>query len=230
MVGFLKQYPYLCWSALLLMVFLAIFFVVKEARRIMIISGIASAIYSFAAIVFVPEYWQPVLLIQSTVGLEDLVFSFANGGIVCFLAIWPFRRKMTASYTLGSLVGRFLIWTFIGAILCYTIRRTGASVMTCFLFTMMIIGIMLLLQQKWYWPLSLAGAIGFSVLYVGVMAFLGFCFPDFHQQWTLPNLYGQRFLTFPLEEFLWALGFGAVFPMIMASVFQIRIIRLRVEN
>ena len=217
----LRDHPYLCWSIMLFVIFLVTYLTAKQFRPLMVFSGIASAVYSLTAVFFVPEYWEPVLVLKSLVGLEDLLFSFANGGIVCFLSLWPVRKRISIKFTFSGLLNRYLGWTFIGAIICYVFRKTGATIMGCCMMAMIIIGVTMLFKNKRFWLLSLTGAIGYTALYIGVMTVLGQWFPSFHTQWNFENLWGYRFLSFPLEEFVWAFGFGAVFPLIMAFAFGI---------
>ncbi|MBN2400627.1 hypothetical protein EH223_09550 [candidate division KSB1 bacterium] len=212
----LSEYPYLCGSLVLLLVFTVTFIRVKRFRRVMVLGGLASALYSLAAVFFVPEYWQPVLVIKIPVGLEDMLFSFANGGIVLFISLWSVRDTIQVRYSLGMLTGKFLFCTLLSAVLCYVLRMAGMPVMTCCLFAMLVLGMVLLAKNRCYWPFAIRGALGFTMLYVLVTGMLSLKFPLFHNQWTMKNLWGYRFLSFPVEEYLWAFGFGAVFPLIMA--------------
>ena len=45
--------------------------------------------------------------------------------------------------------------------------------------------------------------------------------PHFIQQWNLPSLSGFIF-GMPIEELVWALGFGFTWPLFMAHVFDVR--------
>jgi len=215
------RYPYLFSSILLITVFSVIFILAKRFRKVMVIGGIASALYSLSAVFFVPDYWRPVLVIRSAVGLEDLLFSFANGGIVCFLALWPVRKRMQLRYTWRGLHKQYWTWTLFGMILCYLLHKAGVQVMTGCLIAIFVLGLILLVRRVQFWPLCLAGACGFTCLYTGVLGIVHLWFPSFHTQWTLENLWGYRFLSFPLEEYAWAFGFGAVFPMIMAFALEL---------
>jgi hypothetical protein len=172
--------------------------------------------YSLSAVFFVPEYWQPVLILKFPVGLEDMLFSFANGGIVTFISLSVVRGRMSLNFSAGDLLIKYLLCSNLGALLCWFTYRAGIPVMTSCLIAMPVVGLALLAKNWRHWPLSMVGALGFTLLYMGVTALVGIGFPDFHQQWTMENLLGVRFLGFPVEEYFWAFGFGAVFPLIMA--------------
>ena len=93
--------------------------------------------------------------------------------------------------------------------------------------SMIAVGSALLYSKKQYWFLSLAGACGFILFYIILIAGIGICYPSMHTQWTLENLWDVNFLGFPLEEYIWAFGFGAVFPLIMASSLRLEIFEYR---
>lgn len=223
-IAALSDYPYLCWSMVLSLIFIVIFIRAKRFRLLMVLSGFASALYSLTAVFFVPEYWQPVLLIKTLVGLEDVLFSFANGGIVAFMSFWIVRNRMQVCYSLDRLLTKFFFCTLFGVIICSLFRKAGAPFMTCCLYAMLVVGLALLVKNWRHWPLSLMGALGFTSLYTVIAGMLSIGFPLFHTQWTMKNLWGYRFLSFPVEEYLWAFGFGAVFPLIMAFALGITLV------
>ncbi len=217
----LSDYPYLCWCLLLTAIFVLFFFLAKRFRKVMLWGGSASAMFSLSAVFFVPDYWNPVLVIQAPIGLEDMLFSFANGGIVAFISFSAFRDRIRFNYSLSGLLIKYLFCTNLGALLCYFFYRAGVPVMTCCLLAMPVVGVVLLVINRRHWPLSLIGALGFTLLYMAVTGLLSLRFPTFYRQWTMENLLGLRFLGFPVEEYFWAFGFGAVFPLILASAMGI---------
>lgn len=212
----LGEYPYLCWCLLLYLIFFVAFTLARRFRKVMLLGGMASALYSLSAIFFVPDYWQPVLVIQAPIGLEDMLFSFANGGIVAFISLSAVRGRMRFNYSPGGLLIKYLLCTNLGALFCYFFYQAGVPVMTCCLMAMPVVGLTLLIKNRRHWPLSVMGALGFTLLYMAVTALLSLRFPSFYEQWTMENLLGVRFLGLPVEEYFWAFGFGAVFPLIMA--------------
>jgi hypothetical protein len=212
----LSEYPYLCCSLLLFAIFMLFFSLGKPFRKVMLLGGLASAMYSLSAVFFVPEYWQPVLVLKFPVGLEDMLFSFANGGIVMFISLSVVRGRMSLNFTAGNLLIKYLLCSNLGALLCWFTYRAGIPVMTSCLVAMPVVGLTLLVKNRRHWPLSVMGALGFTLLYMVVTALLSLRFPDFHRQWTMENLLGVLFLGFPVEEYFWAFGFGAVFPLIVA--------------
>lgn len=219
MMNILSDYPYLHMSILLFYAFMLLFRINRNLRPLLVLGGIASTFYSFTSPIFVPAYWEPVRLGNLFVGLEDLVFSFANGGIVCFFALWPLRKRIQIRCTVRNTFLRYLFWTSFGAFFSYLIKMAGGSVMFCFLFAMLITGSVLIVKNRGYWRLSLSGGPSFTILYFGIIFISGMLFPSFHTQWTHENLWGIHFSGFPIEEFIWAFGFGSVFPLIMASGF-----------
>lgn len=221
---FVRYYPYFCLSIALMALFSVIFMANRKFRPLLVLSGAGSAFFSLSSIIFVPEYWQPVRILNLSIGVEDLLFSFANGGIVWFFSILPIRNRMSVHFKPAGVVSTFLILSSLGAILWSFLFWILGSVMPSLLLSMAVTGGVLIYKNNRYWSLSLSGACGFTLLYMTLLAGAGTCSPMFHNQWTYENLWGVLFLGFPVEEYFWAFGFGAVFPLIMASSFGLRVL------
>jgi hypothetical protein len=80
----------------------------------------------------------------------------------------------------------------------------------------------LLWHRRELWPLSAAGAVGFTAYYAVIVVALAVVLPGLQLHWTRENLWGPRVFGVPLEEVAWAFAYGAVWPLFMAYVFDTR--------
>lgn len=220
----LSAYPYLALSLALLIIFVAGLIVFQGQRRLMLLSGLLSSPYALASISFVPEYWNPVRVANFLTGPEDIIFSFANGGIVWLLSIWLVQRRITLSLQTGRLLRRYIACTSSGVAFILVCRFSGLGVMTSVMVSVVVLGVLLLWRRGELWPLPVAGAIGFTLLYLVLAGAVSVIWPDFLLQWNADNLWGPSLLRLPLEEVVWAFGYGAVWPLLMAYVFDARLV------
>ncbi len=212
----LENYPYLTCSLVLLLVFCVVFLIERKHRTLLLFGALGSTAFSLSSPVFVPEYWNPVRVACFLVGPEDLIFSFANGGMIWFLATWPFRNRLDTSLTGIVFAKNFLLCTLLGTAFTVPGWLAGFGPMSNCLVAMAIMGCVLLFLKPQFWGVAFAGALSFTCIYAATIVFVTVSFPEFSSQWTHENLWGPTLFSLPIEEYAWALGFGAVFPLILA--------------
>ncbi|MEW6184525.1 MAG: lycopene cyclase domain-containing protein [Thermodesulfobacteriota bacterium] len=214
------QYPYL-GICLILFVFLGLLWVLlPNQRQCMVLSGLLSMPYGAASLVFVPEYWKPVLIIKSLTGLEDILFSLINGFLAWAIATVGLARSCLHTLHPDFLLPRYWVCTCSGIGLSALIWFSGQSIMKAALFSMAGLGLFILWTRKELWIVALTGALGFGLLYLLALKGVLLLNPDFLNQWNLANLSGIRFAGIPVEEIIWALGYGGIWPLFMHFVFE----------
>jgi hypothetical protein len=183
-------------------------------RRLMLISGMLSAPFALCSYFFVPDYWQPQRLLVLVTGLEDLVFSFANGVIVIGLCAWAlptaasqpeFVRPSLSRYFFISLssVPVVIGFTNLGFEIMIATILTGAGVWAiCFTSCR---GRSLFL--------SFAGGISFAVFYFLILRIVFYFYPEMGSWWSEKGLAGLWMWGLPLGEVMWAVFFGATWPI-----------------
>lgn len=218
--GFAGQYPYFVGSICLLALFLAGFALFKEQRKPMLLSGLFSAPFGFASLMFVPDYWNPERVLVFGAGIEDLVFSFSNGGIVWLLGIGPFRRKVAVDLEARRVLRGYVYVCLAGTVATAVSWRMGLPPMGATLASVFALGLALLLLRIEHLPIFLSGMVGFALLYGAWISVLALIWPHFLGHWNHENLSGFS-LAFgvPIEELAWAIGFGGVWPLFMTFVF-----------
>jgi hypothetical protein len=214
------QYPYF-GICLILFVFLSLLWVLlPNQRQFMILSGLLSMPYGAASIVFVPEYWKPVLIIKSQTGLEDILFSLINGFLVWAIATVGMARSYLQNLQPHFLLPRYWFCTGIGIGLSALIWFSGHPIMSAALVSMAGLGLFILWRRKDLWKVALTGALGFSLLYLLALKGVLLLNPDFLNQWNHANLSGICLGGIPMEEIIWALGYGGVWPLFMLYIFE----------
>jgi hypothetical protein len=219
-MAFFVQYPYLAGSLCLLGLFAAGFLIFKDQRKPMLLSGALSAPFAFASVMFVPDYWNPVRIVEFGAGIEDLVFSFSTGGIAWLLAVWPFRSKVAVHLDPRRIARGYVTVCLAGTATTALSWRLGLSPMGATLVGVFSVGLALLLVRTERLPIFLSGMVGFAVLYGIWIAVLALIWPHFLTHWSHENLMGIHVgVGIPLEELIWAMGFGGVWPLFMSFVF-----------
>lgn len=216
------QYTYLLWSLLLLGVFILLFLATPEKREAMLVASVYSTPYAIASLMFVPEYWAPVRLGNPVIGVEDLVFSFANGGVAWWIATRTTQERVRVEFRLKRSIWRYWNCSNIGIAIAGSLWVLGVRVMPAFWVAMALMLVFFLYKHPWYWRLSMAGAIGFTAVYAVLTSAVFHLNPAFAAQWSADNLSGHVLGSVPVEEFLWAMGYGAVFPLIVAYALHAR--------
>ncbi len=215
----IATYSYLVWSLGLFAMFVVAYVLKPAHRRVALASAILSAPYSFLAVVFVPLYWEPVQIFRLLVGPEDLIFSFANGGMVWILAatyyavpdsLWGRTFRVRCAWITVSFLAAWFLLCLAGLPLMWAALAVGIC-LWCFLI--------------WRDPAALTvslkcGAV-FAAGYTLWLAAILHVNPGFVQSWAPDGLVGATILAVPLEEILWAVEFGAVWPVLVAYFLDI---------
>lgn len=219
----LSAYPYLFFSLTMLVFCLTILCLGRSQKKVILLSGCLSAPFGFLSVFFVPYYWEPVRIVEFGAGIEDLIFSFSGGGIVWFCASFPFRNKLTMRINFQKLLTVYLSINAMGITFGYLLNWVGMSPMniTFFGFAAFLGGFLKLRPQLWL--LSFTGAISYAVFYIFFCLVAFSLKPDFLLQWNLAVLSGCFFLGIPIEEIVWALGFGGLWPLILCFGLDVRL-------
>jgi len=213
------------WSLLLLGFCLAGLYFFSRERKKILISAVLSIPAACTAVLFVPEYWKSKRITQLSVGIEDIIFSFATGGIVWIIVSFSVGRNFSYKMALNTMIKRYLTLVALGVSLIYILfRSTKWGVMAEALVGIIIIGLILLVRFRFKsWRIAAAGSLLFTLYYSITTGFILKLFPHMNLYWNNNNLWGISVFNVPLGEIVWALGYGAVWPLAMAYVFDLNI-------
>ncbi|MBI5045738.1 MAG: hypothetical protein HZC14_01890 [Candidatus Niyogibacteria bacterium] len=213
------HYAWLIWSLILLGFWLAVYFALKnkESKREMLIISFWTSLFGFLEPLFVPEYWNPPSLFdlaQNTgFDLESFIFSFGVGGLVVVLyeKIFPVEHVSFSQqekdmprhkyHTFAILVGPAafaLLWAFSGMNPIYysfiALMAGGSALLYC----------RPDLKQKMV--VSAFIFMGFYFIYFFTLLAM---FPGYVEAvWNFAVISGKVFFGVPLEELMFAFGFG----------------------
>jgi len=162
---------------------------------------------------------------QLSVGIEDIIFSFATGGIVWIIVSFSVGRNFSYNIAISTVIKRYLILGALGISLIFILfRSTKWGVMTEALVGIIIIGLILLVRFRFKsWRIAVAGSLLFTLYYSLITGFFLKLFPHSELYWNNNNFWGISVFNVPLGEIVWAFVYGAVWPLAMAYVFDLNI-------
>ncbi len=225
-MNFLGTFPYLIFSLLILLVFvMGVSIAPVRFKRSVTLSGILSAPTSLTSIGFVPDYWNPKRIVPFEIGPEDVIFSFSTGGIIWLVAILIVSLKYDVRINKRIIFKQYLGLLFLGTLILFVIWLTKIDIMSATIITVTFIGIWILLQRPDYIVLGITGAFIFSAFYFFVLKGFFLMFPEFSGQWTVDELYEIQISGIPVEEIMWAFAAGAVWPLIVAYLLKVQLIK-----
>lgn len=222
----IETYPYLVANLFYIVFFALVLLCVSGQRRMMLLSGLLAAPFACCSVLFIPEYWNPVRILDFffKTGPEDIIFSFINGGIAWLLAAWAVRKKLTINIRAGILLRRYAAYSASFMAVGFLLRQGGAGIMTATILSILLCSLLLLCLRPDLWVLPFAGLIGFTALYLVCVDILLGVFPEFLLQWNMENLWGVSLLGIPVEEILWASSFGFCWPLFIAHISDARLV------
>ncbi len=221
---FVHTYPYFTASLFLLALFAVAYWRFRSQRHHLLVGGLLSAPSGFCAILFVPEYWDPVQLFRFGAGPEDLIFSFSNGGLIWLVVVAIHSgRSLEPRIEPCFLLRRWVVLTLGFSILWIPLLAVGLDVMRSSILAALLVLAALIRQRPELLPIASAGAALFGIPYTLLCGLLFRLFPGFLEQWSHANLSGWFVLGVPLEETAWALAWGATWPVVLAYVLDVRI-------
>lgn len=219
--------PYLFLSLILLCACLAGIYLLAQYRRAILIAAILSIPAAASEILFIPEYWSPLRLTDFVIGVEDIIFSFSTGGIAWIIVCLIFGNKISYSINSTRIFFRYSALVMLGLTMLFiTHNYVKWGVMNEALLGIGFVGFILLIKTRF--RLINVAAVGSSLLavYYFINLLITFTiFPEFASCWNANNLWAIFVFRIPLEEIAWAFALGAVWPLAMAYVFDMKLLQ-----
>jgi hypothetical protein len=219
---------YFCGAASLTAIFAGGWIAFPRRRAGALLSASALAPFGFLGYVFVPVYWQPDHLVQFVqgVGVEDFLLCFSEGGLAWMFAGYGVRRaaksevggeasdrSLTEWPVRGRSFGRFLLICGAGGALSFVGSLLGLAIMTAIVIGFTLVGVIAGVSRRDLLPGALLAGPAFASLHVGVGVVVLAIWPAAADFWSVPVRVGVRTFGLPVEEFAWALTFGACWPL-----------------
>ncbi len=177
-----------------------------------------------ADIWFAPSYWQPDHVIGAHFSVEGMLFSFGNGAVLGFLT-WPLLRpfldKAKLDVAFADHWHRFMIAVapgFAVFLLFWDKLLGGLPIMQASFVGFAALIVWLGVRGKLHWPIGMAGALLFVMVYKMQTVLWSVWDPDLERFWSAGTyIAGPLPLTgLPGDELLWAAFYGFLWPHIIA--------------
>ena len=226
-----RTYPYLLWSLMLMVVcLLGLSVCPRQQRWPVILSGLLMVPFSVPLMLIEPEYWHPTRVAVFLTGPEDILFTFACGGIVWLMSIWLVRDRLAVNLNAARMARRYLLGTLGGLAIGGACRLAGAGPMTSLVMSFVSFALCVFWLGGRLWPLAVTGLGGFTILYFAVLKAVLTLSSGFINQWNTATLWGPRVLGVPLDEVAGAAAFGLAWPLFAAYLFDARLEALEIEG
>ncbi len=206
------QFAYLIGDFIAFTVWLVLFIHRKDLRhKMLFLSIILGFIGPISEFWYLKDYWKPLTITNTPIGIEDYLFGFFVGGIASVLYEEFFSKKFSKRHLrkhhwVVILIMLMGITVVISNILFFILKINSVYVS---IIAFLLICFCMLIFRKDLWFDAVA-----SGLFLSVFFFLGYVvlltiYPDlFNKMWHLQNLSGIYLGKIPIEEILWAFGAG----------------------
>jgi hypothetical protein len=222
----LGNHVYLSACLATLVVLAAVLGAIRSAwRRMALVCGVLSTPLSLMALFLAPEYWQPKGIVQTPVLIEDVLFMFNVGAMAWLSGSWVYRERLILGRVRRGpflLRGAVLAGATLGAGAC--LHYSGVSIGFSIPAVWLACVIVLARLRPDLRAMMGAAAARFGVAYFALAACVFAAAPGFAASWNHANLLGWGVLGVPIDEILWATGFGAVWPAFLVYATEGRIL------
>ena len=224
------QYVWLTWSLLFLVPWGIVFFLFPRFRTKIWKASLYTAPFGLTEPLFVPEYWNPPTLFdlaqRTGFDIESLIFCFGIGGIAVVLydLMNPHKAADLEQHERSAKRHRFHRLILFSPFIIFT----GLSF---FSWNAIYPGIIAMLAGGvgtiWCRPdlfkrTGIGGAIFVAYYFIFLFGLEPLSPGYVARIWNLENLSGISLLGFPIEEFLFALGFGMYWSSVYEHIYWIQ--------
>jgi hypothetical protein len=219
---FTQAYPYMATSLVMLGCAALLLISRPATRGAALLSGLLSMPFALFSFEFVGVYWHPrTVAYWRATSPEDLLFSFSTGVIVWSLATWLGSPIPILAIDTKRLVQRYLALSALGIGTGYFFKFFHPiGVMNSAMVGIGLVGLVVAASRRDAWRLALGGLVGFGAFYIGLGALISVLWPSFVGQWQSGEMLRFSVLGLPGYELVWALAYGAVWPLFMAYCFD----------
>lgn len=199
------QYTYLVGVVIFSIIWLILYFHRKELRREMIVMSILVAILGLFSeyLWWTKDWWRPLTITGTRIGIEDLLLGFTNGGIAAVLYEEIFKKRIykfkPRDHNL-SLVLIIALSYFIFLIMFYILGLTSFIATAA---VQIIIGsILIVLRKDLVYDAFLTG-VCLVIVALPIYVLLEYLSPGFIEStWVWSNLSGITFMKIPIEDLI----------------------------
>ncbi len=230
----MEKYFYLLWASIFLGFWMILFLRRKDTRKEMLT---ISALFGLGGLAAqktnIQDWWQPLTITGTSIGIEDFLIGFSIGGIAAVIYEEIYRRRLRKGVG-GTLApsdpGFFLLLFPLLYLILFFLLELGSfySVVVACLAS---IGFMLFSRRD-LWRDSLMSGVIMLAIGSGVYFLLFLIKPDYIQQfWYLPDhWYAQLLFGVPIGEYIWFFLIGAYIGPLYEYLKRLRLVRERKQK
>jgi hypothetical protein len=194
----------------------------RDYERAAIFSGLACLPCSLAEATSA-EYWHPMLLGGVHCGVESMIFTYSAGAAVWLLAaLWKLENCTLGIRSFRTGFFHLSPWALSLTAVYVGLWLAGMNCVTATLVSSAGLLLFLLVRRLSLWRLALTGLICFTPAYMLELKFEFAAWPNYIAYWNAGGLWGTLVFGIPRGEIAWAAVFGAAYPVVIASAFDIR--------
>jgi hypothetical protein len=222
-MSWIKAHPYFVESlALLAAALIFVCFLPRGTRLLAACGGIVATPFAFLAVVHSPGFWRPALVFDGNIGREDFLWCAAAGMTVWSFALWPARKRsgwrcdwraMTVRAAIVGGLGAALHWPVL-AVMPGPAGRMPATLASMAGAAAILVGFGARIPARRAALPALAYAL---YHWLDVTCFF-FFWPETRAYWNPAAQLPFAIAGAPAYEVIWALVFGATWPVIMTFV------------
>jgi hypothetical protein len=191
---------------------LILFLMRKDTRKEMLIMSVLFGFIGFLVEpIFIVDWWHPLTITNTPIGIEDFLFGFALGGVAAVIyeevmkkKLNPRRRHFKPRWPWFLVYAILISSLFYGSFFLFNIHSFWAS-----LIAIMTVTILIWIQR----PDLIFNSLLSGIL-LTIVASLFFILPQLitpgwvQTHWYMENLTGITILSGPLEDYLWCITAG----------------------
>lgn len=215
------QFTYFLLAVFFLLIWLMLFFHRKDVRREMLTMSSMVAIFGpLTDIVYTKDWWAPLTLTKTAVGIESFIFAFAMGGVASIIYEEIFKtrlKQIRLSKKRQSEDNLSLILLIIfGSVLFFgmsLVLRFNSFVSTVLSATTLIL--IILSRRHDLIPVSIISGIIMMIVAVFVYTILEMITPGWVRAfWHFKNVPDIIILNVPIDDVVWYFLLGALIGIV----------------
>lgn len=227
------QYSYFIGVIPLIIVWAILFIIRKDTRKIMLLmSTIFGSIGVIAEFIYIIDWWHPLTITNTLIGIEDFIFAFTTSGIASVIYLVFFKKKLSEKIQSNNIKSIRHFSTIILVLFGWLFISFFIFGLNSFYSTMIAATVPIL--YIWYKRKDLIIVSLYSGLLLALISFLAFLLPEMvtpgwiANTWFLENLSGIIILKAPLEDLIWFFFAGLLIGPLYEFSEEIKIIDFKV--
>lgn len=206
-------YSYLIANIVMLLIWLVLFLFRRDVRREMLfLSFVVGICGLLTEPLYTVDWWRPLTITNTRVGIEDFLFGFWIGGISAVIYEEVFKKKIYIRKTKRRGHISYILFLFIGL---GTIFYASFYMLKLNSFYSSVVALVPLILFVWIKRNDLIIDSLATGLLVPLLGLLWFWIPEYltpgwiEKYWLLNNLSGITLMKAPLEDLIWGFLVGA---------------------